>query len=197
MNRRKFLATSSMATLTLASSEAAPAPANTTRAVRVTMKLGCQSEPTNATPLGYLARYGVRTVGLYERDGVWFSEPLEVLRLILTGRRERVLSPRGSGSMGGRSGQGVGRGCERARRIRGWPGSVRRPADQRVGRRWERAGRIRWSVYCVLWQTSVSSKLMGVPTCPSMVRKTLSSGPREITRIMLVSGTSTGRLVSM
>ena len=30
-----------------------------------------------------------------------------------------------------------------------------------------------------------------------MVRYTLSSGPREVTRITLVSGTSTGRLVSM
>jgi hypothetical protein len=38
---------------------------------------------------------------------------------------------------------------------------------------------------------------MGVPTWPSMVRYTLSSGPRETIRILLVSGTSTGRLVSM
>lgn len=38
----------------------------------------------------YLSRYGVRTLGLYDRDGGWFSEPLEVLRLVLTGRRERV-----------------------------------------------------------------------------------------------------------
>ena len=38
---------------------------------------------------------------------------------------------------------------------------------------------------------------IGVPTWPSMVRYTLSSGPREMTRITLVSGTSTGRLVSM
>ena len=38
----------------------------------------------------YLGRYGVRPLGLYERNGVWFSEPMEVLRLVLTGRRERV-----------------------------------------------------------------------------------------------------------
>lgn len=43
----------------------------------------------------YLNRYGVRTLGLYERDGGWFSEPLEVLRLVLTGRRERVPLIRG------------------------------------------------------------------------------------------------------
>jgi type IV secretion system protein VirB4 len=43
----------------------------------------------------YLSRYGVRTLGLYERDGSWFSEPLEVLRLVLTGRRERVPLIRG------------------------------------------------------------------------------------------------------
>ena len=43
----------------------------------------------------YLGRYGVRTLGLYERDGGWFSEPLEMLRLVLTGRRERVPLIRG------------------------------------------------------------------------------------------------------
>lgn len=43
----------------------------------------------------YLSRYGVRTLGLYERDGGWFSEPLEVLRLVLTGQRERVPLIRG------------------------------------------------------------------------------------------------------
>ena len=43
----------------------------------------------------YLSRYGVRALGLYERDGAWFSEPLEVLRLVLTGRRERVPLIRG------------------------------------------------------------------------------------------------------
>ena len=43
----------------------------------------------------YLSRYGVRTLGLYERDGAWFSEPLEMLRLVLTGRRERVPLIRG------------------------------------------------------------------------------------------------------
>lgn len=43
----------------------------------------------------YLGHYGVRPLGLYERDGLWFSEPMEVLRLVLTGRRERVPLVRG------------------------------------------------------------------------------------------------------
>jgi len=43
----------------------------------------------------YLGRYGVRGLGLYEHDGLWFSEPLELLRLVLTGRRERVPLVRG------------------------------------------------------------------------------------------------------
>jgi type IV secretion system protein VirB4 len=43
----------------------------------------------------YLGRYGVRPLGLYEHDGLWFSEPMEVLRLLLTGRRERVPLIRG------------------------------------------------------------------------------------------------------
>lgn len=43
----------------------------------------------------YLARYGVRPLGVYERGGLWFSEPMELLRLVLTGRRERVPVVRG------------------------------------------------------------------------------------------------------
>lgn len=43
----------------------------------------------------YLGRYGVRPLELYERDGLWFSEPLELLRLVLTGRPERVPVIRG------------------------------------------------------------------------------------------------------
>ena len=38
----------------------------------------------------YLGRYGVRPLGLYQHNDVWFSEPMEVLRLVLTGRRESV-----------------------------------------------------------------------------------------------------------
>ena len=43
----------------------------------------------------YLGRYGARPLGLYARGGLWFSEPLEVLRLVMTGRRERVPLVRG------------------------------------------------------------------------------------------------------
>ncbi|KAK0341601.1 CagE, TrbE, VirB, component of type IV transporter system, partial [Friedmanniomyces endolithicus] len=35
----------------------------------------------------YLDRYTPRSLGLYEKSGLWFSEPLEVMGLILTGRR--------------------------------------------------------------------------------------------------------------
>lgn len=36
----------------------------------------------------FLDRYGPRRLSLYERNGLWFSEPLEMIRLILTGRAE-------------------------------------------------------------------------------------------------------------
>lgn len=35
----------------------------------------------------YLDRYSPRRLGLFERAGLWFSEPLEIMALILTGRR--------------------------------------------------------------------------------------------------------------
>nr|WP_314433995.1 VirB4 family type IV secretion/conjugal transfer ATPase [uncultured Brevundimonas sp.] len=37
----------------------------------------------------YLHRYRPRRLGLYERNGLWFSEPMEALRLVLTGRPGR------------------------------------------------------------------------------------------------------------
>lgn len=43
----------------------------------------------------YLARYGVRPLGLYEHGGLWFSEPMEMMRLVLTGHQERVPLVRG------------------------------------------------------------------------------------------------------
>ena len=48
-----------------------------------------------------------------------------------------------------------------------------------------------------LRHTTVSPSRSGPPIWPSMVRNTLSSGPCDVTRMTLVSGTSTGRLVSM
>lgn len=38
----------------------------------------------------YLGRYAPRRLGLSERSGLWFSEPMEVMRLVLTGRRSAV-----------------------------------------------------------------------------------------------------------
>ncbi|MDI6625501.1 MAG: transporter, partial [Brevundimonas sp.] len=38
----------------------------------------------------YLGRYAPRRLGLSERSGLWFSEPLEVMRLVLSGRRSAV-----------------------------------------------------------------------------------------------------------
>ncbi|MGH7025932.1 VirB4 family type IV secretion/conjugal transfer ATPase [Brevundimonas sp.] len=35
----------------------------------------------------YLDRYAPRRLGLYERNGLWFSEPMEIMGLVLTGRR--------------------------------------------------------------------------------------------------------------
>jgi type IV secretion system protein VirB4 len=43
----------------------------------------------------YLARYGAQPLGLIDRDGLWFSEPMALLRLILTGRPESVPLIRG------------------------------------------------------------------------------------------------------
>ena len=43
----------------------------------------------------YLARYGAAPLGLVERDGLWFSESMALLRLILTGRPEPVPLVRG------------------------------------------------------------------------------------------------------
>lgn len=43
----------------------------------------------------HLGRYGVRRLGLYQHDGLWFSEPLEMIKLILTGRSEPAPLVRG------------------------------------------------------------------------------------------------------
>jgi len=71
MNRRKFITSTGAAAVALRSgsgpagagarsSSEVPVAAATTR--RVLMKLGCQSAPTNATHLQYLARYGVHNI---------------------------------------------------------------------------------------------------------------------------------------
>jgi type IV secretion system protein VirB4 len=43
----------------------------------------------------YLARYGPRPLGTYQREGVWFSEPMGLMRLLLTGRPDPVPLVRG------------------------------------------------------------------------------------------------------
>ena len=43
----------------------------------------------------HLARYAPTPLALYDREGLTFSEPLEMLRLVLTGRAERVPLVRG------------------------------------------------------------------------------------------------------
>lgn len=45
--------------------------------------------------LQYLGRYGARPIGLYEHNGLWFSEPMELLHLVLTGRAQRMPLVRG------------------------------------------------------------------------------------------------------
>jgi mannonate dehydratase len=65
MNRRAFLASSSLAALAVNGSRAdasAVAAPTAKKPVRATMRLGCQSEPTTDTHLGYLARYGVKNI---------------------------------------------------------------------------------------------------------------------------------------
>ena len=43
----------------------------------------------------HLARFNLRPLGLYEDRGLWFSEPLEMLRLVMTGRPSRAPLVRG------------------------------------------------------------------------------------------------------
>src|SRR5476651_1791042 len=61
MNRRRFISASGAAGITLGSS-LAPRQAGAAPARRASIKLGCQSAPTNDTHLKYLARYGVRNI---------------------------------------------------------------------------------------------------------------------------------------
>lgn len=43
----------------------------------------------------HLGRYGVRPLSLYQRDGLWFSEPMEMLKLVLTGTPQPMPLVRG------------------------------------------------------------------------------------------------------
>ena len=56
------------------------------RDVEVAPELVQRLEEAGRDLAQYLDRYGPRRLGLYERDGLWFSEPMEAMRLVLTGR---------------------------------------------------------------------------------------------------------------
>ena len=43
----------------------------------------------------HLGRFNLRPLGLYEERGIWFSEPLEMLRLVMTGKPSRAPLVRG------------------------------------------------------------------------------------------------------
>jgi len=43
----------------------------------------------------YLERYAPRRLGLHEKNGLWFSEPMEIMGLVLTGRRSAAPVVRG------------------------------------------------------------------------------------------------------
>src|SRR5580692_12801479 len=69
MNRRQFISSSGVAALALGSDGLAAEPRSSVPR-RSSMKLGCQSAPTNDTHLKYLARYGVRNIcGYPEIEG--------------------------------------------------------------------------------------------------------------------------------
>ena len=68
MNRRQFISSSGVAALALGSDGLAAEPRSSVPR-RASMKLGCQSRPTNDTHLKYLARYGVRNICGYPEIG--------------------------------------------------------------------------------------------------------------------------------
>jgi mannonate dehydratase len=68
MNRRQFISSTGVAALALGSDRAVAQPRSSAPR-RASMKLGCQSAPTNDTHLKYLARYGVRNICGYPEIG--------------------------------------------------------------------------------------------------------------------------------
>jgi len=81
MNRRKFMRSTSAVAAAFGSGGAHAVRATTQP---VLMKLGCQSAPTNAQHLQYLARYGVRNIcGYPEIDGDRLFATLEELERML------------------------------------------------------------------------------------------------------------------
>src|SRR5207247_5615062 len=80
MNRRQFLSSTGIATIAAGSK---PAAAFAAAPKRATMKLGCQSAPTNDTHLKYFARYGVRNICGYPEiaDGRLYPTVEELNRM--------------------------------------------------------------------------------------------------------------------
>ncbi len=83
MNRREFISSSGVAALTLSSGTVLTTEAQPTIPKRASMKLGCQSAPTNDTHLKYLARYGVRNICGYPEiaDGRIYATVDELSRM--------------------------------------------------------------------------------------------------------------------
>lgn len=82
MNRRRFLSSSVAGGALAAASSSAAANVNA-GANPASMKLGCQSAPTNDTHLKYLARYGVRNICGYPEiaDGRLYATVEELTRM--------------------------------------------------------------------------------------------------------------------
>ena len=81
MNRRNFV--KSGAAVAAVSAGIAPQRLSSAPAPRATMKLGCQSAPTSAEHLQYLARYGVRNICGYPEiaDGRLYATKDELMRM--------------------------------------------------------------------------------------------------------------------
>lgn len=83
MNRRQFISSSGIAALAFRNNTGLHGEATRTAPRRASMKLGCQSAPTNDAHLKYLARYGVRNICGYPEiaDGRIYATVEELSRM--------------------------------------------------------------------------------------------------------------------
>jgi mannonate dehydratase len=83
MNRRKFISASGIAAVALGTNASVSAEPTATQPRRASMKLGCQSAPTNDAHLKYLARFGVRNICGYPEiaDGRIYATVEELSRM--------------------------------------------------------------------------------------------------------------------
>ena len=83
MNRRQFISSSGIAAVAIGSRAVVAAESTPTIAKPASMKLGCQSAPTNDAHLKYLARYGVRHICGYPEiaDGRIYATVEELSRM--------------------------------------------------------------------------------------------------------------------